>query len=195
MLLNTMSCLEACCCSTKHDDYSTPKDVWDNIKQFIPKDKVIWEICYGNGTSGTHLKELGFNVVSLPVDLYQPTLQMPRRSHDQWEEGDIIIVTDPPFSKCREVMARLSKLDNPYMLIYPSGVSANGRGWCSVYPKYSTNIIYDQMIIPKKRIQFIKNGNELPECNFDCVYYCYKMYLGESERGSVTGKVQTIWLK
>jgi hypothetical protein len=27
-----------------HDDYMTPFSAWDNIKQFIPKDKVIWEV-------------------------------------------------------------------------------------------------------------------------------------------------------
>ena len=30
----------------KHDDYMTPKLVWENIKHFIPKDKVIWEAFY-----------------------------------------------------------------------------------------------------------------------------------------------------
>jgi len=30
----------------KHDDYMTPKSAWDNIKHFIPKDKVIWEAFY-----------------------------------------------------------------------------------------------------------------------------------------------------
>jgi hypothetical protein len=43
---------------TKHDDYMTPFSAWDNIKQFIPKDKVIWESFYGNGESGTHLQKL-----------------------------------------------------------------------------------------------------------------------------------------
>ena len=37
---------------TKHDDYMTPKSAWENIKQYIPKDKVIWEAFYGDGQSG-----------------------------------------------------------------------------------------------------------------------------------------------
>jgi len=36
----------------KHDDYMTPKYAWENIKHFIPKDKVIWEAFWGDGTSG-----------------------------------------------------------------------------------------------------------------------------------------------
>ena len=40
-----------------------------------------------------------------------------------------------------------------------------------------------QIIIPRKRIQFVKLVNgEIPEdykskCNFDCFYYCYKIGL------------------
>ena len=42
----------------KHDDYMTPKYAWENIKQYIPKDKVIWEAFMGDGKSGEYLKEL-----------------------------------------------------------------------------------------------------------------------------------------
>jgi len=38
-----------------------------------------------------------------------------------------------------------------------------------------------QIIIPKKRIQFVKKNSDNDEktenCNFDCFYYCYKMNL------------------
>lgn len=36
----------------KHDDYMTPKSAWESILQYIPKDKLIWEAFYGDGTSG-----------------------------------------------------------------------------------------------------------------------------------------------
>ena len=48
---------------TKHDDWMTPKSAWEAIKDYIPKDKVIWECFYGNGNSGRYLTELGFNVI------------------------------------------------------------------------------------------------------------------------------------
>ena len=49
--------------------------------------------------------------------------------------------------------------------------------------QYIRNLFYKskdklQIIIPRKRIQFIKNGDELlNKCNFDCFYYCYKINL------------------
>ena len=44
----------------KHDDYMTPKMAWENIKEYIPKDKVLWECFYGDGNSGQYLKDIGF---------------------------------------------------------------------------------------------------------------------------------------
>ena len=129
----------------KHDDYMTPKYAWENIKHLIPKDKQIWEAFYGDGKSGTYLKELGFNVIHEPVDFFENNL------------GDII-VSNPPFSKSKEVLNRLKELDKPFILILPSS-------------KINTQYIREnyknqglQIIIPRKRIHFEKlvDGN-VPE--------------------------------
>ena len=146
-----------------HDDYMTPKYVWENIQQFIPKDKIIWEPFFGDGTSGEHLRELGFEVIHKPIDFFQHNV------------GDII-VSNPPFSQSKNVLSRLRELDKPFILILPSS-------------KINTSYIREnykddglQIIIPRKRIQFIKMVNgEITEqknsCNFDCLYFCYRMNL------------------
>jgi hypothetical protein len=41
----------------------SPKSAWENIQNLIPRNKVIWEAFYGDGLSGTHLKELGFETI------------------------------------------------------------------------------------------------------------------------------------
>ena len=71
---------------SNHDDYMTPKSAWQNIAEYIPKDKQIWEAFYGDGTSAENLKELGFNVVSEPIDFYK-------------EDRGEIIVTNPPLNQ------------------------------------------------------------------------------------------------
>jgi hypothetical protein len=147
----------------KYDEYMTPKYAWENIKQYIPTDKVIWEAFYGDSSSGTYLKELGFNTIHEPVDFFENDL------------GDII-VSNPPFSKTKEIMNRLKQLDKPFILIMPQS-------------KINTAALRDwkdkglQIIIPRKRIQFEKliDGKidlyQSKKCNFDCFYYCYKMNL------------------
>ena len=146
----------------KHDDYMTPKSAWENIKHLIPTDKNIWEAFYGDGSSGKYLEELGFNVVHEPVDFFEHNL------------GEVI-VSNPPFSKCKEIMKRLKELDKPFIIILP--VSKLNTSY--IRENYKNDKL--QVIIPRKRIHFVKciDGKEVKgmksSCNFDCFYYCYKM--------------------
>ena len=146
----------------KHDDYMTPKYAWENIKQFIPTDKIIWEAFYGDGESGNYLTELGFNVIHEPIDFFENDL------------GDII-VSNPPFSKSKEILKRLLILDKPFILIFPSSKINT-----SYFKEWKDKI---QIIIPPKRIHFnklvngVKPGGWKNACNFDTFYYCYKMNL------------------
>ena len=145
----------------KHDDYMTPKYVWENIKYLIPKNKIIWEAFYGDGKSGNYLKELGFNVIHDPIDFFENNC------------GDII-VSNPPFSLCKPILKRLLIIDKPFILILPSSKINT-----SYFREWRDKKI--QIIIPRKRIQFTKiiDGKLSTEnrCNFDCFYYCYKIGL------------------
>jgi len=149
----------------KHDDYMTPRSAWENIKQFIPKDKVIWEPFYGDGKSGEYLREItGNEVIHEPVDFFENDL------------GEVI-VSNPPFSQSKEVMKRLAELDKPFIIIMPSS---------KINTSYFRETFMNkglQIIIPRKRIHFTKLvDGKTPEkwknaCNFDCFYYCYKIGL------------------
>tara|TARA_R110000822_G_scaffold105859_2_gene233805 strand:- start:1130 stop:1621 length:492 start_codon:yes stop_codon:yes gene_type:complete len=146
----------------RHDDYMTPKYAWENIQEYIPKDKVIWECFMGDGKSGQYLEELGFDVIANDNDFFES------------DEGDIV-VSNPPFSKAKDVITRLKELDKPFILILPSS-KINTQ-----YFRLFKNQI--QIIIPRNRIHFDKQIDGVtPEgwknsCNFDCFYYCYKMNL------------------
>jgi len=148
----------------KHDDYMTPKSAWEDIKEYIPKEKIIWEAFYGDGVSGTHLKELGFNTIHEPIDFFENNM------------GDVV-VSNPPFSKIPNIIKRLKDLEKPFILIMPSS-KINTQYFRKLF---SNNEI--QIIIPRKRIHFEKKVNgKTPDkwknaCNFDCFYYCYKMNL------------------
>ena len=147
----------------KHDDYMTPKYAWENILEYIPKDKIIWEAFYGDGKSGTYLQELGFNVIHEPIDFFK-------------ENRGNIIISNPPFSFTKDIMKRLFILDKPFILILPSSKINT-----SYFREWKNKKI--QIIIPIKRIHFTKKisgvipDNYKSSCNFDCFYYCYKMNL------------------
>jgi hypothetical protein len=150
---------------TVHDEYMTPKSAWENIKDYIPKNKKIWEAFYGNGSSGKHLTDLGFDVIHRDIDFFENN------------EGEII-VSNPPFSLTKEVLTHCKKLGKPFILILPSS---------KINTQYVRNLFKDekdplQIIIPRKRIQFEKmvDGKVVEgksQCSFDCFYYCWKINL------------------
>lgn len=150
----------------KHDDYMTPKYAWENIQHFIPKDKVIWEAFMGDGKSGKYLEELGFNVIHNDNDFFENN------------EGDIV-VSNPPFSKSKDILNRLKELEKPFILILPSS-KINTQYFRENFKGSDSQL---QIIIPRKRIHFDKQiDGKTPQgwknsCNFDCFYYCYKMNL------------------
>ena len=150
----------------KHDDYMTPKYAWENIKDYIPKDKKIWEAFYGDGESGKYLTELGFETIHQEEDFFENN------------RGDVV-VSNPPFSLSKEVFARLVELDKPFILILPSS-KINTQYFRKLFSKNEDKI---QIIIPRKRIHFHKLiDGKTPEnwknaCNFDCFYYCWKIGL------------------
>jgi hypothetical protein len=145
----------------KYDDYMTPKYAWEDIKEYIPKDKILWESFMGDGKSGEYLRELGFDVIHDNDNFFENN------------KGDIV-VSNPPFSQSKEILNRLKELDKPFILILPSS-KINTQYFRENFKNSDSQL---QIIIPRKRIQFIKNGNELQnKCNFDCFYYCYKLNL------------------
>jgi len=148
---------------SKHDDYMTPKHAWEDIKDYIPKKK-IWEAFYGDGMSGQYLTELGFDVIHEDVDFFENNL------------GEVI-VTNPPFSKSKDVMKRLAELDKPFIIIMPSAKI------CTSYFRENFKNKGLQIIVPRKRIHFQKLVDGVMPvgwknaCSFDCFYYCYKIDL------------------
>lgn len=147
-----------------YNHYITPNSIWDDIKKYIPTDKVIWEPFYCNGQSGEYLSSLGFDVIHEPnVDFF---------THDK---GDVVI-SNPPFETKKLILKRLVDLDKPFILLVPVSTI------CYNYSKILKDNI--QLLIPSKRINFDRyniNTNELvpntSTATFDCVFLCYKMGL------------------
>ena len=134
-----------------HDDYMTPQYAWKNIQQYIPKDKII---------------VISKKVIQEDLDFF---------NDETLPEYDLI-VSNPPFSKSKEVVTRLRELNKPFILIMPSS-KLNTR-----YMRQYNNTGL-QIIVPKNRIHFDKKiDGKTPKgwknsCNFDCFYYCWKLNL------------------
>ena len=151
----------------KHDDYMTPKLAWESIIKFIPEEyKTIYEPFYGDGKSGDNLKEImeDKTIIHNKVDFYE---------YSTIYKYDMIL-SNPPFSDAKKIMPKMLEIDKPFILLMPSSKinTSYFRSW------KNKNL---QIIIPRKRIHFIKMKDgeyvESKGANFDCFYYCYKMNL------------------
>ena len=150
---------------SKNCDFMTPKYVFEEIKEYIPRGKTIWMPFYGDGKAGQYMKELGFDVIHQPEDFW---------SNDH---GDIV-VDNPPFEKKKGIITELIRRGKPFMLIVPCSTI------CYNYAKILKKNV--QLIIPRKRPKFIRydkiTGELDPEWHkrsvpFDCLWVCYKINL------------------
>ena len=141
------------------DNYMTNAIEWERIKDYIPNDKQIWSPFYGDGKQKEYFKEMGYDIIHEDEDFFKES------------KGDIII-DNPPFSKKKEIFARLKELEKPFILICPSMLLSY---------KYFQEIFKDhiQIIIPSKRINFRHINSEKKNYSppFASFYFCYKMNL------------------
>eukprot|EP01050_Picozoa_sp_SAG11_P012692 SAG11_NODE_1427_length_4940_cov_8.678026_2_plen_1426_part_00 len=140
------------------DNYMTSKRAWEAIQDYIPTGKVIWEPFFGDGESGKHLKDLGFEVIHKKIDFFSNN------------EGDII-VSNPPFSLKKEVFERLKVLDKPFIILAPA--SYMQAVWFQTLFKNQI-----QIMIPNTRPKFYHiTSPEKPYSAVPTCYFCYKMNL------------------
>jgi hypothetical protein len=143
------------------DNYITNKFDWERIKDYIPKDKVIWSPFWCDGKQKEYFKEIGFDIIHEDKDFFSYT-----------PEYDLVI-DNPPFSKKREILQKLSDLDKPFILVCPSMMLSY---------KYFQDLFKDkgiQIIIPYKRINFKHLNSDKKNYSppFASFYFCYKMNL------------------
>ena len=161
-----MANLKDCAKWNIHDDFYTRKQSWEQIKEYIPQDKVIWEFCLlnSNEQSKKYLTELGFNVVgSRTIDFFE---------HDLGE----VLVSNIPFSTDlkQRMLRRLVELDKPFIIIMNSlnlfskyfKEIFEGKDIFFIYP--STKIHYDKFV--DNELTTTKNNT-----SFYSIYVCYKI--------------------
>ena len=147
------------------DEYYTSLDTWKTILHLLPKHKMAWEGFVGpDSRSLGYLRELGVRVTGfVNVDFFNSN------------SGDYLL-SNPPFSKKREIIARLAKLKKPFMMVWP--ISA-------IPAQYLRELGEEdiQIVIPWKRLRFeTLHSNETSEPTFGCVWLCYKMNLENGKK-------------
>ena len=143
--------------SDTSDEYETPAYVWDLILKYISKEKIIYEPFYLNGRSGEYIKSKGYSCIHENKDFFTNEY-----SYD-------IIISNPPFSKRKEIFEKLKEINKPFALIVPLQTLVNS---------YFKTLFSDvQIIIPKTRIGFIQNDVWTNRADFDSIILTHGLNL------------------
>ena len=151
---------------SKCDEYYTRRKTLEDIRQYIPSNAVLYEPFYGNGQSVTYLRDLGYQTVFKDVDFFSNEIL----NESQYD----MILTNPPFTKKKEVLQKLKIINKPFIAILPMTV---------VFTLYFHQIFNNndeiQMIIPNKHIHYDNDKIKKDNTSFYSIYLCYKMNLNK----------------
>jgi len=157
------------------DEYMTRKKSWQDIMHLIPDKfkngkKVVWEPFMGNGQSGSFLRQLGFKVDMKNEDFFSV-----KRA-----KGDLVI-SNPPYSKKKEVFEHLIHLNIPFILLVPTTVLH------TMYLRDALKPIAEhiQLIFPYKKRHFDKvnlapGEKQKNATSFYSCYICYRIGMAKS---------------
>lgn len=151
----------------KNDECFTPRYAIEPLLKYIKPNSTIW--CPFDKPYSNYVKvftEAGHKVLASHIDdgqnffSYQPSVD-----YDY-------IISNPPFSRKREVLQRLKALNKPYAILLP--ISLLNDNYNEVLDNQTEFMIFD------KRIEFLYHQQENAKkglINFKSVYFC-KGFLG-----------------
>ena len=137
------------------DELYTPDEAFDMLKEFIPKNKTIFECAVGSGKLKSKMLKEGYNL----------------KSTNDFFKDDVgrfdIIITNPPYSKKDKFLEECYKIGKPFALLMPI-TALEGIKRQKLYQKYGIQILF-----PQRRIDF--NGKKAPW--FYTAWFCYGLNL------------------
>ena len=139
------------------DERYTPQYALDILLPYLPKDEIIWEAAYGTGELAKHLRAAGHEVVG------DARMNFLHRTPSEFG----IIVTNPPYSFKDEFLERAYSLGKPFAFLLPLDALTGGKR-CPLYIRHGI-----QVLVPRKRINFIDNGQPANHSNLSTGWFCW----------------------
>lgn len=180
------------------DNFQTPASALDCLVPYLPlnierKTTVIWEPACGKGNLVVGLREQGFYVVHTDIidgpysqggfDFFGHINCAIVRKGKINQNGFDVIVTNPPFSKKQQFLARCYQLGKPFALLMPI-TTFDSRECRTLFHKHGI-----QIIMPDGRINFETPNGKGSSAWFYTAWFCWGfnlpqqiMYAGMQQR-------------
>lgn len=136
------------------DELYTPDYAFDILKNYISKDKIIFECAVGSGKLKNKIERESYTVIT-SNDFF-----------NEYPKYDII-VTNPPYSQKDKFIEECYRRGKPFALLLPI-TALEGIKRQKMYNKYGIQILF-----PEKRIDF--NGKKAVW--FYTAWFCWKLNL------------------
>jgi hypothetical protein len=158
--MNSRLSLKVCSVNFKDDDYETSTDNLKDLVPFLETNKIIYDPFYCNGAVINSWRKLNYKCINEKKDAFN-------REHPEFD----YLISNIPFSLKKECLKLAFELNKPFILLMP--IDILGCLWIREY--------FDklQFIIPKKRLQFLKKGEETKSCWFNTMWVCYNINLND----------------
>lgn len=150
--------------------YTPPEDA-KKILKFIPKEWVIYECCWGDGTMATAFRDEGYTVVGgKDIDFF---------THDSPFVNDLseydVVITNPPFNNNKDFLRKAIETKKPFAFL----CRIEHLGGVSAYDLFKDLTI--QIVIPEKRINYItpkvREGIQVAGSPFHSCWITYGLQL------------------
>lgn len=144
------------------NDMYTPPEALNYITPFLDHSLIYWEACYGKGHMANELIKRGFNVIG--NSNINCLTQKPKTHWDVW-------ITNPPFNGNKKFIHRAIELNKPFVFLcrleHLGGVEAM---------RLLSDLDF-KIIIPKKRINYIRTDKSQPGAPFHSIWLTYGINL------------------
>ena len=151
---------------SKHDDYFTRDEEWEQIAKYIPKNKIVSMPFYSPYSKCNELlgKYIDNKIIYMDEDFFE---------NDRGQ----LVCDNPPFGLKKKIILKLVERNKQFMLIVPISTIAYN------YAKVLKNHL--QLLIFKSRPKYMKcdtktgkiNFNDKKQPAFDSCVICWKMNL------------------
>ena len=143
----------------------TPDEAVDYIESLLPKDKIYWECCFGEGHLARALTKRKFKVIG------NKNIDCLKEEPKEWD----ILITNPPWKTNKKFIKRAIELKKPFIFL----IRLEHLGGVEAFNLF--NNLNIQIIIPEKRINFITpkmlKGEKVGGSQFHSIFLTYGLKL------------------
>jgi hypothetical protein len=152
----------------RHDDFQTPPEAVAHLLPYLPPGCTVWEPAAGHHQIVNALIRAGHSVIASDVKTGQDFFAW--APSEDWD----VQVTNPPFSRKTDWIARNYHLGKPWALLLPL-TCLEGQERQALYARFGIELV----CLPR-RPEFTTPSGKVGGSWFACAWFCWGLNIGRA---------------